>query len=186
MANVSDEDIQKTSALLAKFDPGFLPYPVFVQVARLVALPIIEFIPLRRGENGQTQVLLIERPADDPLWPGLWHTPGTVVRATDTHRGQEGGWQAFERIRHDELKDTAVGTPHFVGSLFHTSKRGAEQAQLYWVEVTAQPAVGEFYDAGDLPQNMISSQRDFIGQAVKSFEAEQPPKAVKPRRDQIS
>lgn len=186
MADVSDEDIKKATELLSKFEPGFLPYPVFVQIARIMALPIVEFIPLQRGDNGQTMVLLIERPADDPLWPGLWHTPGTVIRATDTHRSHEDGWEAFARISHDELKDTKIGKPHYVGSLFHTSKRGAEQAQLYWVEVAGQPNVGEFYEANSLPAHMITSQRDFIKQAIKSFESEHPHTKVTSRRDQIS
>ncbi len=166
---MTDEDVQKTARLLRQLAPGFLPYPIFEQVARLVALPIVEFIPLRRSVTGDVEVLLIERGNDDPLWPGTLHTPGTVVRATDVHKGRQDGWAVFARILHDELHDTPVGEPHYVGSMFHDSRRGAEQAQLYWVEVKGEPRVGEFYNAESLPETLMASQVDFIRQAVEDF-----------------
>jgi hypothetical protein len=166
---MSDQDDQKIADSLKAYQPGFLPYPIFEQIARLVALPIIEFIPLRMAENGQVEVLLIERVADDPLWPGALHTPGTVIRATDLAEGKQENWPAFDRILKDELNDTEVSAPHYVGSIFHESKRGAEQAQLYWVEVAGEPKTGKFYPAESLPDNFIESQRAFVRAAVDNF-----------------
>jgi hypothetical protein len=168
---MSQDDTQRAANLLAKFEPGFLPYPVFEQIARLVALPIIEFIPLRMRDR-EVEVLLIARPEDDPLWPGLLHTPGTVIRATDLHDGQD-NWPAFKRIVDDELQHTEIGNPHYVGSIFHQSKRGAEQAQLYWVEVRGEPRVGSFYPADKLPDELIESQKAFINEAVRHFRQNQ-------------
>jgi hypothetical protein len=165
---MTKDDIQKTTKLLARLDPGFLPYPIFEQVARLVALPIVEFIPLRNRAD-TIEVLLIARDVDDPLWPGLLHTPGTVVRATDLPGAKTTNWPAFERIMHDELADTELGTPTYVGSIFHQSKRGAEQAQLYWVEVLGEARIGTFYDADNLPPHLIDSQIAFITEAVRHF-----------------
>ena len=167
---MKDEDITKTAELLKQLKPGFLPYPIFEQVARLVALPIVEFVPLRKGENG-IEVLLIARPDDDPLWPGLLHTPGTVIRATDLNEGRQENWPAFDRILNDELKGTTVGSPHYVGSILHQSKRGAEQAQLYWVEVVGMPIEGKFYEASNLPQGLIISQSIFIKACIDNFES---------------
>jgi hypothetical protein len=166
---MTPEEIQQTADLLSKLEPGFLPYPVFEQVARLVALPIIEVIPLRKSPDGQAEVLLIERPDDDPLFAGALHTPGTVIRATDVHKPGMHNWPAFERVIQEELKGTEVSPPQYVGSMFHASKRGAEQAQLYWVEVKSEPKVGRFYDVNNLPSELIESQRDFITLAVKDF-----------------
>lgn len=162
-------DDQQLADALKQYQPGFLPYPVFEQIARIVALPIVEFIPLRT-RDGVTEVLLIERSHNDPIFPGLLHTPGTVVRATDINREADKPWPPFERILHDELLDTPVGPHHYVGSQLHASKRGAEQAQLYWVEVTGEPKVGQFYALDALPDNLIESQRTFIEQAVKHYE----------------
>jgi hypothetical protein len=167
-SNLSDEQIQQTAELLKAFEPGFLPYPVFEQIARLVALPIVEFVPLRKtGEK--VEVLLIQRPADDPIFPSMQHTPGTVILATDANEGLQDSWAAFKRILKDELKDTQVSGPHYIGSMFHHSKRGAEQAQIYWVEVLGEPQVGTFYPVDDLPEGLIESQRKFIELAAKSF-----------------
>jgi len=165
---MTNDDIQRTADLLAQFEPGFLPYPIFEQIARLVALPIVEFIPLRLKDD-QVEVLLIERLADDPHWPGMLHTPGTVIRATDLNKGGQENWPAFQRILSDELHDTKVSAPHYVGSLFHASKRGTEQAQLYWVEVLEKPKVGHFYPVNDLPKNHIDNQQVFISEAAKHF-----------------
>jgi hypothetical protein len=164
-----DDDIRKTADLLRQFEPGFLPYPVFEQVARLVAMPVVEFIPLRNTE-GRVEVLLIDRGPSDPFWPNMLHTPGTVVRATDFGSSSGGSWPAFQRIMHDELKDVALGSPLYVGSLFHKSKRGVEQAQLYAVEVIGQPLVGKFYPVDALPTSLIDSQKVFIAEAARYFQ----------------
>jgi hypothetical protein len=168
---MDDAQIKQVAGLLGKLETGFLPYLIFEQVARLVALPILEFIPLRRAE-GETEVLLLKRPAEDPLWPGALHTPGTVIRATDLHTGEQENWSAFERILHDELKGTALGKPQYVGSMLHKSKRGVEQAQLYWVEVIGEPQVGTFFPVRRLPERLIDSQYKFIAEAVRHFERE--------------
>lgn len=151
--------------LLKKLEPGFLPYDIFVQIARLVVMPIIEFVPLRMTESG-VEVLLLHRDKDDPIWPNALHTPGTVIRATDN---QADIYKAFERIIKDELQGTKVTDGHFVGTVFHSSKRGMEHAQVFWVEVIDDPAVGVFYPADNLPETLIDSQRKFIAQAVKNF-----------------
>ncbi|MDZ7786337.1 MAG: hypothetical protein U5L95_04425 [Candidatus Saccharibacteria bacterium] len=152
--------------LLKRLNPGFLPYPIFEQIARLTALSIIEFVPLRINKSQNIEVLLLDREGDDPIWPNKVHTPGTVIRPGDNEGNQ---YVAFERIVKDELKDTKISEPHFVGSLLHKSKRGTEHAQIYWVEVLGEPKNGSFFEANKLPETLISSQRKFINQAVKSF-----------------
>lgn len=167
---MDENEISQTTDLLKKLEPGFQPYPIFEQIARLIALPVVELIPLRL-HDGAVQVLLIQRAPDDPYWPNLWHTPGTIVRATDLPNGQGTNWPAFERLFHDELKGTKVGDPQFVGSLLHKSKRGVEQAQIYWVEVKDEPPVGTFYPIDSLPLSVIESQKAFIQEAARNFQA---------------
>src|SRR5580704_17304344 len=95
--SMDDNEVNQTTNLLKKLEPGFQPYPIFEQIARIVVLPIVELIPLRM-HNGTLQVLLIQRAADDEYWPNLWHTPGTVVRSTDLPNGQQTNWPAYERL----------------------------------------------------------------------------------------
>ncbi len=168
--SINDNEIKQIATALAKLRPGFLPYPIFEQIARIVALPVVEFIPLRLGQHGQIEVLLIKRSDKDPLFAGLMHTPGTVVRADDETKGETHAHTAFERLLREELAGVTVSAPEYVGSIFHTSKRGTEQAQLFWVEVLDEnPTIGEFWPVDSLPDNIIDSQRSFIIKTAEHF-----------------
>lgn len=150
--------------LLNKLEPGFLPYEVFMAIARLVALPIIEIIPLMRGDDGSLNVLLLERHKDKDLWAGMVHTPGTVIRAGDSEE------TAFERITNDELNGTRVSQPVFVENIIHKSKRGYEVARVFYVEILDEPKIGKLYNVNDLPENIIPEQKKFIALAVKKLQ----------------
>ena len=151
--------------LLGQLEPGYLPLDIFIQIARLAALSIVEFVPLRT-KNGKLEVLLLARGSDDAIWPGELHTPGTVIRPTDT---QESMSEVFDRILKDELGGTQTSEPHYVSSLLHKSRRGTEHAQIYWVEVLDEPKAGKFYQLDNLPAIIIESQVSFINEAANDF-----------------
>lgn len=160
---VPPEDV--VAAELAQFKPGYLPKPIFLQLAQLLTLPIVEVVPLRkRGER--VEILLTQRSADDPFWPRQWHVPGTVVRATDTPGTFA---DPLQRVLQQELKGVATAEPEFVKTVFHHSGRGMEMSQIFWVEVTGEPIVGEFYDTDNLPPTVVTSQLDFIPAAIAHF-----------------
>lgn len=166
MPRLTEKELKRLTELLQQLEPGYLPFDVFVQIARLVVLPIIEFVPLRYN-RGQVEVLLLERSPDDPIWPSMLHTPGTVIRATDTDSKM---YLAFQRVLTDELQETEVAGPQYVGSILHKSARGAEHAQVYWVEVIGPPKVGHFFPIKELPENLIQSQLKFIQEAAKHYQ----------------
>jgi hypothetical protein len=128
--------------------------------------PIVEIVPMRVSREGKIQVLLVEREISDPIWGGMLHTPGTVIRASDTRANNA---DAFERILEGELSNVPASKPVFVENVFHEVKRGKEQVQVYYVEVTGEPVSGRFYDADALPENVVDSQLGFISHAVASF-----------------
>lgn len=154
--------------LLKELEPGYLPYDIFVEFARLNTLSIIEFVPLRINDTGEVEVLLLSRGHEDKIWPNQLHTPGTVIRPTDTEGEM---YVAFERIFKDELLGTKLSPPHYVGSLLHKSRRGTEHAQIYWVEILEPPRTGEFYPINKLPASLIESQEKFINLASKNFQS---------------
>lgn len=162
---ISLSEQTELTALLSRLEAGFLPFDIFVQIARLVVLSIIEFVPIRVYE-GQLQVLLIGRDEDDTIWPGSIHVPGAVIRPTDK---QEKLNIVFDRIIKEELKGTKVSEPVYVKNMFHESRRGMEQAQIFIVEVLAEPLVGKFYDIDHLPDNLMDSQVEFIMDAAKYY-----------------
>ncbi len=165
--NVSDE-YAEAARILTKLEPGFLPFEIFHQVARLVVLPIVEIVPLRTNPRGDVEVLLLERTASDPIFPGQVHTPGCVVLATDTPGSFE---TAFQRIMHDELDGVQTSEPVYVTQLLHHSGRGMESTHVYWAEVFNKPATGTFYPVSDLPNTFMKSQLDFLPLAVASYQA---------------
>ena len=152
--------------LLSKLEPGFLPFDIFVQIARLTVLSIIEFVPFRINEKGDIEVLLLYRGDNDPLFPGQLHTPGTVIRPGDNKSNQ---YKAFSRILDDELKGSSFGEPQYVGSILHESNRGPEHAQVYWIESKGDQVVGTWYRIDDLPNNFMESQQSFVTMAAKNF-----------------
>lgn len=152
--------------MLKRLKPGFQPYKVFEQLARLTVLSIIEFVPLRMSQGGKIEVLLLERGDNAPIWPGEVHTPGTVIRPGDNAQNT---YMAFDRILNDELQGTAFSNPHFVGSILHESKRGPEHAQVYWIEPEEPTTAGEWYNVESLPDNLMESQKAFIQAAIDNY-----------------
>src|ERR1700722_3027250 len=99
-ARLNETELTVVVESLKKLEPGFLPYPLFQEMARLIALPIVDVVPVRRGQNGRIEVLLTQRKSYDAFWPNMWHNPGTVVRATDEDSDYV---DAARRVFRDEL-----------------------------------------------------------------------------------
>ncbi len=163
---LSEEEINKAADLLSKLQPGYLPQRLFDEVNRLHVSSTVVVVPLRRTAAGP-EVLLIKRGhgPTDPVWPGHWHLPGTMLRPTD----KEGDYSdAFRRILQSELKNTAIsGEPEFIRTAFTETKRGREHTQLFWVEVTGEPREGAFFPVDGLPSPIIEHEKAYIQEAAK-------------------
>lgn len=166
---MTDDEVAQATELLKKLNPGFLPYSIFQQVTRLIATPIFELVPLRKASSGELEVLLLNRGPDDAWWPNQLHTPGVVIRADDVEQDAYDNRVAFERLIKDELLATQLGPLHFVGNILQKSKRGTEQAQVYWAEVLGDNKVGDFYPVSALPDSLIEGQRHFIHAAAEAY-----------------
>lgn len=170
-APLSESEVNQTAELLARIPAGFLPFLVFRQVARLAVFSIVEVVPMRLSADGQVEVLLLKRGEEKQdwpeLWPGILHTPGTVIRPTDELGSYK---QPFHRILHEELHDVELAEePRYVYNILHHNKRGTESAQVFIAEVIGEPIAGTFYPADRLPSNIMLSQLDFIPTAVTAF-----------------
>lgn len=62
------EEVEVAAELLSKVQPGYLPFPIFKEISRLVVRSSIELVPFRT-RNGKTEVFLTQRPQDDHYWP---------------------------------------------------------------------------------------------------------------------
>lgn len=145
---------------LEAFEPGNLPPGLFEAVARVAVYPAVEFIPLRE-RDGRVEVLLFQRPDDDIQWPGMWHTPGTILRPTDSSYTD-----AFKRLLDDELRGTEVEPPVFMGAELSQNVRGRCVLLEHLVLVRGEPRAGQFFDIEKLPNEFIDAQRPSLERAV--------------------
>jgi hypothetical protein len=141
--------------------PGF-----FNAVAKGFALTAIETVVLCH-HDGHVQVLLTRRSKHDtiPAWRGKWHSPGSMLRASD--RSYE---DAFERTQANELRARFSRKPRFAGTCFHHHERGAEIALVFVCELEGEPAIGCYYDVDELPDDLISHHRVVIQTAVDHYD----------------
>jgi hypothetical protein len=168
MSDIIDEEIQQAAHILSKVEPGKLPLPIFLEVARLTVTPILEVVPIRIM-NGKVEVLLIERDVSDPIWGGKLHTPGTVIRASDNENYFA---DAFGRILNELANASIKGEPAFVNRVLHQVKRGRELAEIYYVEIDGESNEGKFYASDSLPAETVETQIMFIEQAVEKFKSD--------------
>jgi hypothetical protein len=159
-------DEQVAVSFLRSLVPGQLPSKVFHAVAGVTVTPIYEVVPVRRTTTNDVEVLLLERPADDPVWGGQLHTPGTVIRAND----ESGSFHsAVERIRR-ELNGAAFDRdPVYVETRFHQVLRGRELALIHWATMVTDPGIGTWVPVVALPDRLVDSQREFILVAAQHF-----------------
>jgi len=129
-----EEDHQLVS-LLSKWTGGRISTPVFTELARIIPQPIVEVVLFRKND-GVIETLLIPRPKDDIVWPGMVHTPGTAIRASDYQRDDKNPLSgAFDRIQHGELHGEFEGDPIFAGRLYRDGDRGPEVVDVYIAEL---------------------------------------------------
>jgi hypothetical protein len=166
-SNLTNEEVEQAAALLARLEPGFLPFPIFLQMCRLNTMSTVELVVLRQREDGAVETWLRRRDAEDVLWPGSWCNPGCIIRPTDSLE------DALQRLSEEDLDGAPFAAPPtFVTYLLNpANKRGQTSIALYWTELVAEPAAGEFFDVAQLPKDLIPSQRQLILLAAEAYKA---------------
>lgn len=160
---MTDAEIQQLKSLLSKCLPGKLPEEIFISLARLSVLPAIEFVSLHAAESG-IEVLLLPRPKNDPIWPNMLHTPGTILRPTD-----KSFQDAFDRLLKTEIGVIGSHELIYIGFSFGHGARGTGVGFEYIVKLDQLPQHGSYYQKTDLPNNFIAEQKGLINRAVKKF-----------------
>lgn len=153
---LTPKEDQELAALLSKWTGGRISTPVFTELARMIPQPIVEVVVFRK--NGETlETLLILRPEDDIVWPGMYHTPGAALRTADFYRDDNNPLNGpFERIQRGELSSEFKQEPEFVGRMHRLATRGPEVAEIYMAQLSDGVMVsGDYiwYPVGDLSNN---------------------------------
>lgn len=145
--------------------PSPMPYPAFRALCKRMPSSACELIVLRR-RGLAIEVLLTQRPENDPDWPGAWHYTGSVIRDTDTCFED-----ALHRIMKTEIRGYLQELPKYIGDILTSFKRGLILQRIY-VGVLDEyyPHEGQFFNIKDLPQPFIDEQLPGLAIAVKAFE----------------
>ena len=159
---MGQENINAVASELKKLPQGYIPEPIFNEVARIAALTAIEFVPLRKA-NDSIEVLLFRRASDDPFWPNMLHTPGTILRSEDISFED-----AYSRLFNDELHSQPLPV-EFFGNEVILNNRGRTIIFKHLVDVTDVSTSGEFYSTQYLPDDLLPEHKEMINEAVGIF-----------------
>jgi hypothetical protein len=162
--SITNDEIDVASNILGKLEPGYLPFKIFMQIFRLAFTLTTEVIPLRL-KDGKVEVLFTKRDDNDPIWPGAWHTPGCVFRATDTSFEE-----SLNRVIENELTDIKFNSEFIrVSEYIEKTKRGNALGIIYYVEVNDNNNIGQFFNERELPDNCVTEQIELINSVIKHF-----------------
>ncbi len=195
--DINDQEFHEFARLLAKFVPPTTQPRYNLIASAGVAFTALETAIMRAGKTG-AEIVLIQRRADDVLYGGMRHSPGTMLRSSDAMKpdddmlmsvGNHGAsayyQRAFERVLGElgfSAKEiTAQGLDFFkqkpvdVGGFVYLTPRGAENARLYIAEIAGEPRLGKFFPIVkvlDNPPafNLIEHQIPVLAQLQFRFE----------------
>ena len=158
-------------ALLDNLELRTMAPKVMSAVNRKFVLTPIETVIFREHQN-EIQVLLVRRDKNDPDWPELWHSPGTVLRVSDEARGIVPREMYHDPIR--RLVEMEIGAEiksmKFAFPLFHNQARGKSNAMVFVCTIDeSNDHNGTWYPVDNLPENTIKSHRIIIDLAQKSI-----------------
>ena len=132
------------------------------QLTRLTITVAVETIALRQGANGP-EVLLVQRPTNEPAYPGEWHSPGSVMRV---------GEQIEDVIKRLEEKEFGAKLLNykFIGNFNNLHEfRGHFFTPIYLCEV-APSGRGTWFPINNLPERTLKHHREIIiPMAVKIY-----------------
>jgi hypothetical protein len=120
--------------------------------------------------DGDDKIFLAPRGLTDPIWPGQYHMPGTVILPGGTFDA------SMSRLLTGEVgKLRLLSIPKFVTFFFfpmgsgpNECPRGAETGLLHIVRAGDHDdyeGSGNFYARDELPENIISFHRPMIAHA---------------------
>lgn len=157
----------------------------FEALSLLLPKAAVETVIYRSGPaHGELQVLLMRRPTKEEqpseAFPGLLHSPGTVIRTPDAiplgddvaaRIAREDLEAAFRRLEAKELAPAKfIGWPQLVDvRLIPEQTRGVFCCLVHLARIEGTPAKGAFYPVDPLPDDLVPSHRVIIPTALRAL-----------------
>ena len=130
-----------------------LPEWYFFALERIALISAFELLVTKTTDRGE-EIFLIKRPANDPVWPNMWHFPGTVLRFHDEKE------VAFTRLAEELGFKKLPETPKLLDTLIEGNQRGRHLHVFYRLEVSTDQEffTGQFFPLNNLPPEAIAYQ----------------------------
>lgn len=159
---LSAEEIAKAEN---SFEPGRVPEAIWYEHLRLNAVVTVEITPYKIV-NGKIMVYMEMRPQTDRYYPGLYHTPGTMVNGNDISLEM-----AIDRVKSKEIGTFITGDVEQIAAYFRKTPRGNEGVFQYLLQVYEGGNTENWFDVEDLPQNTIPAHKEMIALSVAKIRA---------------
>lgn len=127
-----------------------LPQWYFFKLGDVTLMTAFELWVVRPGEQGE-EIFLIKRPTDDPVWPNLWHFPGTIGRLHDDQVSVDA------RLAKELGIEILPGDPTLLTTAFLTMPRGKHLQVFRRLDVPTGTEFpnGRFYPVTQIPVDTI-------------------------------
>lgn len=168
---VSGLESRLTAWLLGRVPKkGNLPPRVFNEILGTVPGTALEVVPLYVDKNGDINVFLTKRNSDDPYWPNLWHSPGTMVLNKDESDHDDFS-KPWERLKKREFMRESLSAPVPVSVKFLKTKRGMETSYIHFVLVPEDLKGGKYFSVDKLPKDLVDHHTKIIREAANDLYA---------------
>lgn len=149
---------------------------LFDQVARHSISCAFEAVALRRRADGQLEIYLRQRAADDTAYPNQWHCPGSVRRPYEK-------WDhVAARLSRGEFKADIVDIRK-VGEIPTNEARGSFISFVFLVGLVGDTDPTKWFPVDDLPQVTVDIHvQMIIPLAVAAFELEEAEDVLEEKR----
>ncbi|HKB88348.1 MAG TPA: hypothetical protein VKC53_01725 [Patescibacteria group bacterium] len=170
----AEGDDAKVVSILNKWNGGQLSDQLFTSISKMTP-QLSAIIVVFRKKAGIIETLLLPRPSDDPLWPGMLNLPGKMFRAIDFKREDKNPMNGpLERIQTGELKIQLKSKPEFAEIVFQNTDRGSILALIHVGELpddAKSEAVWVWCDVTKLSSlnNFLESETSAILTALKHY-----------------
>ncbi|MBI3305162.1 hypothetical protein HYZ80_02480 [Candidatus Parcubacteria bacterium] len=130
---------------------------LFEALARCVVCAAYEVVCFQYRPEGWC-VFLARRATNDIYWPNEWHSPGTILRATDKTLTD-----ALKRLMERELAPATISKPIFTQLELNRIRRGTELRLIHIAYVIGMPNHGQFFPVDKpLPEPLMDHHRSLI------------------------
>lgn len=161
------DQLKSLVADLIALVPNDLPYgpKLFGAFCRMMPIIAFEAVVFRKGEGGELEVYLTQRPLGEPAYPGQFHSPGSAVR------NGEDIWAVGQRLGAGEF---GVGIKQirilWRAGFWYQEARGWAFSIPVLVELEGEPRDGKWYSVNALPEATVEHHRyQILPPAVRAF-----------------